>query len=139
MFGALQSTAYTPLRPANETGVPCLTWFQRIRAIPIIFASKLWRGGPRFLLQLTASVLTILLLAGLFPQHIQHNYDKIISWTRPLPDEAANLRIVVFGSQDLSGSGITAESKTRKPWTEALCELVSRSRKRRLFGTIVDG
>lgn len=124
MLGGVQPPAYRALRSNSEDATPS-SWFQRIRGFLTHYFSKVWRGGFRLSLNVTIFILGVLLLVGLFPHHVNHSYQTIINWTNPLPDDTFDLRIVVFGSQDLSGSAIDGQGdKERVSWTQRLCQEV---------------
>ncbi|KAM5345614.1 hypothetical protein ACJ41O_011475 [Fusarium nematophilum] len=96
-----------------------------LRNVVIFCSTRVWRGGPKLLLQITAFLLTIFILFGLLPERLSgggfsSGYKGILPWkTEPLPE--ANLRLVVFGSPDIVGSAVDG-TQSRRTWTEELCE-----------------
>ncbi|KAI8718548.1 hypothetical protein NCS52_00633900 [Fusarium sp. LHS14.1] len=93
-----------------------------LRNVVIFCSTRVWRGGFRLLLQASALFFAVFLLFGLLPARISGGsfHHGFLSWgSEPLPE--ANLRIVVFGSPDIMGSATDA-SRSRRTWTEELCE-----------------
>ena len=122
----LPSAGEPPDHPLLGGAARKATWGQRLKALVVICTTRLWRGGPRFLLQVTACVLTLCLLFGVMPSRLSGGYETILQWTHPMPGEAVDLRVVAFGSQDLAGSAMPAKTKSdRVPWTKVLCKRVS--------------
>lgn len=77
------------------------------------------------MLQIIAFVLTILLIVGMFPSHLQDGYKTVLSWSHPLESLDKDLRVVVFGCQDLAGSSIQETAGfERTSWTRRLCKEV---------------
>lgn len=82
------------------------------------------RGGLRLLLQLCAGLCFIFLLLHIAPSRIVDGYGNIMSWYGSKQEDAGNLRIVVFGSQDVAGSAVQGDNQ-RGTWTQHLCVQVS--------------
>ncbi|KND94220.1 hypothetical protein TOPH_01338 [Tolypocladium ophioglossoides CBS 100239] len=116
MIGALWASEPVEAKPRDEPS----PWSLRLKALLVFFTHRVWRGGPRFLLQITACLLAILLLAGLAPSRFGDGYRDILSWTSAKTPQEGALRIVVFGSQDLVGSSADSAG-ARTTWTEQLC------------------
>lgn len=98
-----------------------------LRNVVIFCSTRVWRGGFRLLLQASALFFAVFVLFGLLPARISGGsfHNGFLSWgSEPLPE--ANLRIVVFGSPDIMGSATDA-SRSRRTWTEELCEEVSQA------------
>lgn len=127
MAGTLLPSAGEPPDHPLLGGAPrSTTWGQRLKALAVLCTTKLWRGGPRLVLQVTACVLTLCLLFGVMPSRLSGGYETILQWTHPMAGEAVDLRVVAFGSQDLAGSAMPAKTKSdRVPWTKVLCKRVS--------------
>lgn len=101
-------------------------WRIQLKALLVFFTSRIWRGGPRLMLQIAACVFTILLLFQMAPSGFGDDYYSILSWSRHQSQDSGHLRIVVFGSQDLVGSAVDSK-KARSTWTEQFCKEVSGS------------
>lgn len=106
------------------------------------FSAKVFRGGPKALLQLTACSVALLLLMKLLLSHrlTDVSYSGW-SWRNGKDDDAAQnsgleddesvpggLRIVVFGDRDVATparlQGRGSENVEGQSWTELLCEEV---------------
>ncbi|KAL7929156.1 hypothetical protein V8C35DRAFT_316413 [Trichoderma chlorosporum] len=97
------------------------TWSLRVKAFVVVCSHRMWRGGPRSILQITAAVFVLLMLLLFVPLQLDDRYQQILNWSAaPEPTPAGDLRIVVFGSQDLMGSAPDAKH-TQKSWPEHLC------------------
>ncbi|POR37091.1 Uncharacterized protein TPAR_02687 [Tolypocladium paradoxum] len=119
MVGALWACEPVDAKPRDDPS----PWSLRLKALLVFFTHRIWRGGSRFLLQITACLLTILLLVSLGPSHFGDGYRDILGWSSAKTPQEGALRIVVFGSQDLVGSSASAGARTT--WTEQLCREVS--------------
>jgi hypothetical protein len=82
----------------------------------------MWRGGPRSILQISAVAFVLLMLFFFVPLQLDDRYQQILSWSAP-ESSSSDLRIVVFGSQDLLGSAPDAQH-TQTSWPEHLCKQV---------------
>lgn len=72
---------------------------------------------------LTGFVVTVLLLLHVLSSRLEATYQGIVAWSTPGSVDIGDLRIVVFGSQDVLGSA-TDGSNGRSTWTERLCSEV---------------
>ncbi|GJN85132.1 hypothetical protein VFPFJ_06678 [Purpureocillium lilacinum] len=97
---------------------PASSLRHRLAAILVFFTHRIWRGGPRLILQLAACVLIVPLLLHLLPTRLTGGYR--LSWSTSPPRDTGALRIVVFGSQDVTGSS-SSYAGSGKTWTEQLC------------------
>lgn len=105
----------------------------------ILFCSaRAWRGNLRMILQASAILFTVFIIFGLMPSHLDGSaltgYKDVLSWSSK-PQSRANLRIVVFGSPDVTGSAVDP-AKKRTTWTEQLCHQV-RIQSSRVLQTLV--
>lgn len=97
---------------------------QRVKAVGHVFFHRIRRGGLGLLLRVSALVFGLFILIHLVPPHLSDRYRNVLSWSSKEPTKGADLRIVVFGSQDLVGSSIDTKSD-RATWPEKLCAEVS--------------
>ncbi|KAL6853275.1 hypothetical protein J3F83DRAFT_510637 [Trichoderma novae-zelandiae] len=95
-------------------------WSHRAKAFLLVCSHRMWRGGPRSILQITAVAFVLLMLFYFVPLQLDDRYQQILTWSAPDPSATGDLRIVVFGSQDLLGSAPDAKH-TRLSWPEHLC------------------
>lgn len=98
-------------------------WSQRAKAFLVVCSHRMWRGGPRSILQITAVAFVLLMLFFFVPLQFDDHYQQILNWSAPDSAASSDLRIVVFGSQDLLGSAPDAEH-TQTSWPEHLCKQV---------------
>ncbi|KAH6604937.1 hypothetical protein Trco_006644 [Trichoderma cornu-damae] len=96
-------------------------WSLQAKALLVVCWHRLWRGGPRSVLHLTAAAFVVLILFHLVPLQHDDRYQQILSWSAPESAASSDLRIVVFGSQDLLGSAPDAKH-THTSWPEYLCK-----------------
>ncbi|GFP60545.1 hypothetical protein ACSS6W_006819 [Trichoderma asperelloides] len=96
-------------------------WSQRAKAFLVVCSHRMWRGGPRSILQITAVAFVLLMLFFFVPLQFDDHYQQILNWSAPDSAASSDLRIVVFGSQDLLGSAPDAEH-TQTSWPEHLCK-----------------
>ncbi|PNY25051.1 Uncharacterized protein TCAP_05009 [Tolypocladium capitatum] len=116
MVGALWASEPVKAKPYDGSS-PCSL---RLKALLIFFTQRIWRGGPRFLLQMTACLFAMMFLASLVPPRFSDGYRDFLTWTGAKTPQEGALRIVVFGSQDLVGSSADSAG-ARTTWTEQLC------------------
>lgn len=95
---------------------------QRLKAFGHVFSHRIRRGGLGLLLRVLGLVFGLFVLLHLAPSHLG-DYRNVLRWSSKEPAKAADLRIVVFGSQDLVGSSIDTSSD-RVTWPERLCKEV---------------
>jgi len=100
---------------------------ERTKALAAALLHRLRRGGVSLLLRVAAVVFAIFFLIHLMPPDISDRYHNVLSWSSAdSAVKAADLRMVVFGSQDLLGSSspndTTAHGTT---WAEKLCKELS--------------
>ncbi|KFH44355.1 hypothetical protein ACRE_049010 [Hapsidospora chrysogenum ATCC 11550] len=100
---------------------------ERTKALAAALLHRLRRGGVSLLLRVAAVVFAIFLLVHLVPPDITDRYHSVLSWSSAdSAVKAADLRMVVFGSQDLLGSSspndTTAHGTT---WAQKLCKELS--------------
>lgn len=123
MAGTLLPSAAQAQKNANR---PATTWGQRLKALAALFSTRILRGGPRLLIQVTACLVVLFFFISLMPSRLSAGYESILEWSNPMPREARDLRVVAFGSQDLAGSAVPANQESdRVPWTKVLCKQVS--------------
>lgn len=89
----------------------------------MLFSNRIWRGGPRIGLQIFACALSFMLLYHMVPLSLEGKYQSLFSWSNDVPGITGDLRIVVFGSQDMMGSAIDAQ-RSKLTWPEHLCSQV---------------
>ena len=101
---------------------------ERTKALAAALLHRLRRGGVSLLLRVAAVVFAIFALIHLMPPDISDRYLVRTSSSAASADpavKAADLRIVVFGSQDLLGSSSHNDTTTQwTTWAEKLCEEV---------------
>lgn len=103
-----------------------------LKTVLVFCSTRAWRGGPRWLVQVAALLLTIVFLFHLLPDRLASSdfatgYKHILPWgdsSQLTPN--GYLRIVVFGSPDSAGSAMDS-GKRRTTWTEELCKEVCMS------------
>lgn len=98
-------------------------WGQQAKAFLLVCSHRMWRGGPRSILQITAVAFALLMLFFFVPLQFDDQYQQILNWSAPESAASSDLRIVVFGSQDLLGSAPDSEH-TQTSWPEHLCKQV---------------
>ncbi|KAM0349477.1 hypothetical protein HYE67_004641 [Fusarium culmorum] len=96
------------------------------RNVFIFCSSRMWRGTPKLLLQITAIFFTSFLIFGILPDRLSggqlgSGYRGMFPWGSYEPEPDRNLRVVVFGSPDVVGN-VHDPSSERKAWTEELCD-----------------
>ncbi|KAK5997332.1 hypothetical protein PT974_02687 [Cladobotryum mycophilum] len=96
-------------------------WGSWAKAVLVVCSHRMWRGGPRSLLQISAVTLSLLILFYLVPSLLGDDYQTLLSWSNGQPPSSNDLRIVVFGSQDLLGSA-RDNVHSRATWPEHLCK-----------------
>ncbi|UKZ73411.1 hypothetical protein TrVFT333_001058 [Trichoderma virens FT-333] len=97
-------------------------WSLRAKAFLVVCSHRMWRGGPRSILQITATAFVLLMLFYFVPLQLDDRYQHILNWSAPeSATSGGDLRIVVFGSQDLMGSAPDAKH-TYTSWPEHLCK-----------------
>lgn len=98
-------------------------WSHRAKAFLLVCSHRMWRGGPRSILQISAVAFVLLMLFYFVPLQLDDRYQQMLTWSAPDPSVTGDLRIVVFGSQDLLGSAPDAKH-SRQSWPEHLCRQV---------------
>ncbi|KAL7944588.1 hypothetical protein V8C42DRAFT_325262 [Trichoderma barbatum] len=98
-----------------------LTWSLRAKAFLVVCSHRMWRGGPRSILQITAVAFVLLMLFFFVHLQLDDRYQQILNWSTPESGASGGLRIVVFGSQDLMGSAPDAKH-TQTSWPDHLCK-----------------
>lgn len=88
------------------------------------------RCSPRVFVQVAICCVFIYYFLLFAPKSLPHGkYERLLAWkghmnpsiTRPTED----VRVIVFGSQDVMGSAVSDTDSTRTSWTLQLCKLVS--------------
>lgn len=85
-----------------------------------MFMSRTRLGGPRLALTALAVAGFLLFFFTFLTTRMELGYDNILTWTTSDKVELGDIRIVVFGSQDVLGSGADA-GHARAAWPEQLC------------------
>lgn len=98
-------------------------WSLHAKAFLVVCSHRMWRGGPRSILQIAAAAFGLLMLFYFVTLQLDDRYQQILSWSTPESGGSGDLRIVVFGSQDLMGSAPDAKH-THTSWPEHLCKQV---------------
>ncbi|KAM6482203.1 hypothetical protein HDV62DRAFT_62389 [Trichoderma sp. SZMC 28011] len=96
-------------------------WSLHAKAFLVVCSHRMWRGGPRSILQIAAAAFGLLMLFYFVTLQLDDRYQQILSWSTPESGGSGDLRIVVFGSQDLMGSAPDAKH-THTSWPEHLCK-----------------
>lgn len=111
-----------------------------VRSFLAFCSTKVVRGGPRALVQLTTCVVALVLVWKLLPHDATEGYYGRWTWKNPWSgDEAQDsvddsdgsvpggLRIVVFGENDIATSPNGVRDLDNRSWTGVLCEEVRRA------------
>lgn len=93
------------------------------------FVSQRILRTPRFLALIVVFFVFIYFLATFVPTPLLGNgYEKLLAWSGRLDPSITksteDVRIVVFGSQDVLGSAVSDPDSSRTSWTLQLCKEV---------------
>lgn len=120
--------------PTSPNGTRYFGW-PRVHALLAWLSTRVLRGGPRLLLQVTACILVIYLVTTTLPQRASDiafgkGYDALWKWAgrrtggRPAVDDgsvAGGLRVVVFGASDMATIPDGDDATGETTWSEVMC------------------
>ncbi len=100
-----------------------------LRASLRFVSQRILRTTPRFLAQVVIFFVFIYFLATFAPTSLFGNgYEKLLAWSGRLDPSITksteDVRVVVFGSQDVLGSAVSDPDSSRTSWTLQLCKEV---------------
>lgn len=99
-------------------------WRRRIQALPIVIFHRVRRGGLSLLLKVLAVVVLVVILIGLIPSPLNKHRNPLGWGEKPQPALLGDeLRIVVFGSQDVAASAMDSRPGGAT-WSDVLCKEV---------------
>ncbi|KAL8329823.1 hypothetical protein RB597_005213 [Gaeumannomyces tritici] len=107
----------------------------RVHALLAWLSTRVLRGGPRLLLQVTACILVVYLVTTTLPQRASdvafgRGYSALWKWAgrrtggRPAVDDgsvAGGLRVVVFGASDMATIPDGDDATSETTWSEVMC------------------
>ncbi|OAA71866.1 hypothetical protein LEL_09101 [Akanthomyces lecanii RCEF 1005] len=98
-----------------------------LRASLRFVSQRILRTTPRFLAQVVVFFVFIYFLATFAPTSLFGNgYEKLLAWSGRLDPSITksteDVRVVVFGSQDVLGSAVSDPDSSRTSWTLQLCK-----------------
>ncbi|KAL8369861.1 hypothetical protein RB595_000286 [Gaeumannomyces hyphopodioides] len=120
--------------PTSPNGRQCFGR-PRVHALLAWLSTRVLRGGPRLLLQVTACILVIYLVTTTLPQRASdvafgRGYSALWKWAgrrkggRPAVEDgsvAGGLRIVVFGASDMATIPDGDDATGETTWSEVMC------------------
>ncbi len=100
-----------------------------LRASLRFVSQRILRTTPRFLVQVAVFLVFVYVLATFAPASILGSgYGTLLPWSgridASMTKSTEDVRVVVFGSQDVLGSAVSDPDSSRTSWTLQLCKEV---------------
>lgn len=90
-----------------------------------VVGHRLRRGGLGLLLRIVGAIVAIVVLINLIPSPLNGRKSPVPGWFKKKPvARGDDLRIVVFGSQDVAASALDGRPNGGSTWTHTLCKEV---------------
>ncbi|OAR01117.1 hypothetical protein LLEC1_06664 [Akanthomyces lecanii] len=97
-----------------------------LRASLRFVSQRILRTTPRFIAQVVVFFVFIYFVATFAPTSFSNGYEKLLVWSGrihpSMTKSTEDVRVVVFGSQDVLGSAVSDPDSSRTSWTLQLCK-----------------